>query len=204
MVDYGEYVVISASNYTPSFVDHNVLRAMSEDIPEGRITIFDFDHVNVMVQDLETLAYIIIEKNVGTIGLPDKSMSLLESHISRIMIPEYTDIAGYADMFLAKFPIGTYCVWDLSLKGKKEINNRNLKSLVRIEGVHNNYLQLRVYRSHMVEPYYIHKYGGLDAPELYTRETIHLTELMEKEETIRYAKEGTEEAIIDLLIQLSK
>lgn len=202
-MDFDSIVEIAATDYTHSLVDHNVLRAMSDDIPEDTPTVLNFDHVNVLVIDLETLAYIVIEKRVGVMGLSERSESLLNSHISRILIPEYTDITGYAEMFLAKFPPGTLCVWDLSLKVKKELNNRNLMSLVMIEGIQNNFLQLRVYRSHMVEPHYIHKYGGLDAPELYTRDTIHLTELMEKEETIRYPKEGMEEAIIDLLKQLS-
>lgn len=203
--DYG-IVEIYATNYTHTFVDHNVLREMSDDIPEDKPTILIFDGVTVLSRDLETLAYIIVEANeqVAVMGLPERSESLLASHISRIIVPEFTDIQGFAEMFLAKFPVGTLCVWDLSLKAKKELNNRNLVSLVMIEGIKNNYLHFRLYRSHMVEPYYVNKYGGLDAPELYTRDTIHLTELMEKEETIRYAKEGMEEEIIEFLKSLSK
>ena len=187
---------IYAKDLTPLFVDHSVINLMKTMI-DGPTT-FDFTGVNVMDRALEALARIVIDTEVNVHGLQDDSRQLFDAFVLKLNEPEYASIEEFETMFLAKFPVGTLCIWDKSLS-KKLDPSEIVYSLVYIEGIEKNHVVFRNYYSHLIEPAYFAQYGGLDAKELYALDRIHVSDFATKEVLFRYPKSQKEEIILDLL-----
>lgn len=187
---------VKASDFTHLFVDQSVLSMMVQEI-DGE-TIFDFEDVHIMDRDLSILAEIVLETGVKVIGLDEESQQLLESYVRKLEEPEYEDLEEFKEMFLVKFPQGTLCIWDKSLK-EDLLPNESKLSLVMVEGIKGNYVYFRLYKSHLMEPRYVHMYGGLNSEKLYTIESFHISDFANKSIMFRYPKDEREEIIIDIL-----
>lgn len=195
---------IKARDYSPNFIDHAVFVRMADDITGDRPVLFDFEDRTVLSKDLDSLAAIVIERQVAVYGLPEDLEDRLDT-LKRLLSDQIIDtMEEFIYMFNQKFPVGTYCIWDRSLLDKKELILESKHTIVRIEGIHDNYLHLRSYIGSKMEPRYILEYGGLDSPELYRNTTIHVTELFNQEEDIRYPKDGKETAILELFLEIHR
>lgn len=188
---------IYAKDVTAMFVDTSVVEIMADQI-DGPTT-FDFNGVSVMDRSLEYLSEVIVEHGVKVIGLEDDSQDRLDSLLLKLNEPDFNDVGDYKEMFFAKFPVGTLCIWDKTLQMKKKSDIESFYSLVYIEGFEKNSVVFRVYHSHLVEPVYFHQYGGIHAKELYSIQRIHISDFVSKEVQFRYAKDEREEVILDLL-----
>lgn len=190
---------IYAKDVTAMFVDTSVIEIMSEQI-DGPTT-FDFTGVSVMDRSLESLSEVIVDRGVTVLGLEADSQDRLDSLLLKLNEPDFSDVGDYAEMFFAKFPVGTLCIWDKTLQMKKKSDLESFYSLVYIEGLDKNNVVFRVYHSHLVEPVYFHQYGGIHAKELYSVQRIHISDFVSKEVQFRYAKDEREEVILDLLLK---
>lgn len=192
--------IVQAKDYTHLFVDQKVINMMSEECVKGDV--LDFSGINVMDSDLGTLAEIILDKGLEIRGLDNDSILILDSHVRKLSVPIYENLKEFKEMFKAKFPKGTLCIWDKMLD--KHLNaNENRLSLVMVEDVYENFVRFRLYKSHLVEPKYVSQYGGINARELYTIESVHITDFANKSIMFRYPKDENEEIIIDLLLNIS-
>lgn len=187
---------VRAKDFTPQFVDHSVLMMMTEEIDGD--TIFDFEDRDLLDKDLLTLAELIVNDNVQVVGLDDESNFLLESYIRKLNEPDYEDLDEFKHMFISKFPENTLCIWDKSLD-ENILPNENMLSLVKVIGIEGNYVKFNVFKSHLIEPKFIHMYGGIDAEELYTTQRIHVSDFANKSIMFRYTKDEREELILDIL-----
>ena len=192
--------LLYARDYTPQFVDSSVLRKMWLDCTEYN-TLFDFEDTFVLERDLDTLAEIILDKQVRVFGLDDESLEILNIHINKLSGPTFTSLDDFIAMFRAKFPLDTFCIWDKSLDDS--LSNSDCKiSLVQLLDISKNRVQFRLYKSHMLEPKIISMYGGIDDSRLYTVETIHITDFLNKDVLFRYPTGDREEIIMDLLCNI--
>lgn len=187
---------IKASDFTPQFIDNSILDMMKGHI-EG-VTVFDFLDRYLMDRDLLTLAEIVVETGVGVEGLDEDSMDLLDSYIRKLNEPDYEDLDEFKEMFNIKFPKDTICIWDKSLC-ENILPNENILTLVQIIGIEGVYVKFRQYKSHLIEPKYVHKYGGMDAEELYTVSNVHISDISNKTVMFRNPVDEREELIIDIL-----
>ena len=188
---------VYAKDVTAMFVDTSVIELMASQI-DGPTT-FDFNGVSVMDRSLEALSEVIVDKGVKVVGLEDDSQDRLDSMLIKLNEPDFSDVGDFAEMFFAKFPVGTLCIWDKTLQMKKKSDLESFYSLVYIEGFEKNNVVFRMYHSHLVEPAYFHQYGGLHAKELYSIHRIHVSDFVSKEVQFRYAKDEREEIILDIL-----
>lgn len=192
--------LLYARDYTPQFVDSSVLRKMWLDCTEYN-TLFDFEGTFVLERDLDTLAEIILDKNVRVFGLDEESLEILNIHINKLSGPTFTCLEDFIEMFKAKFPVDIFCIWDKSLD--TSLSNSDCKiSLVKMLNVSKNRVQFRVYKSHMLEPKIISAFGGIEDPRLYTVETIHITDFLNKDVLFRYPTSDREEIILDILCNI--
>lgn len=188
---------VYAKDVTAVFVDTSVIEIMSGQV-DGPTT-FDFTGVSVMDRSLEALSEVIVSKGIKVIGLEDDSQDRLDSMLLKLNEPDFSDVGDFAEMFFAKFPVGTLCIWDKTLQMKKKSDLESFYSLVYIEGFDKNNVVFRVYHSHLVEPVYFNQYGGIHAKELYSVQRIHISDFVSKEVQFRYAKDEREEIILDIL-----
>lgn len=186
---------INASEFTPQFIDNSVLMMMKELI-EGD-TVFDFNDRYLMDRDIVTLAEIVVENDIEVIGIDEESVYLLDSHIRKLNEPDYEDLEEFKVMFMSKFPKGTLCILDKSLN-EDILPNENVLSLVQIIDIEGFHLKFRQYKSHLIEPKYVHEHGGLDAKELYTINNIHISDVANKSVMFRNPADAREIAIIDI------
>lgn len=187
---------IKAKNYTPLFVDNSVLGLMKKDAKEGDT--FDFTGVNVMDRALNILAEILIDMDIKITGLDEESKELLETYLRKISDPEFDDIDEYIKMFKAKFPIGSLCIWDKTLVENLP-GAESKMSIIAIEGIYQNFVRIRLYKSYLMEPRYVSEHGGLDNRELYTLESFHISDFISKHILFRYPRNEIEEITFDLL-----
>jgi hypothetical protein len=187
---------IQAKDFTPQFVDHSVLMMMKEKI-DGQ-TIFDFEDRDVLDRDILTLAEIIVNDGVQIAGIDEESNMLLESYIRKLNEPDYEDLDEFKHMFISKFPEGTLCIWDKSLDENLLSNEKKL-SLVQVIGIEGNYVKFKYFKSHLIEPKFIHMHGGIDSEELFTIQSIHISDFANKSIMFRYTKDEREEIILDIL-----
>lgn len=191
--------LIKASDYTPLFVDNSVLELMRKDSEDGDT--LDFSDVNVMDRAINILAEILLESDLDVIGLDEESSELLETHLRKLSDPEFEDLKEYKHMFEKKFPKGTLCIWDKSLVQNLPGTETKM-SLVMIEGVYDNFVRIRLYKSYLMEPRYVSEHGGMNNRQLYTLESFHITDFISKNILFRYPRNDTEEIIIDLLTNI--
>lgn len=191
--------IIRVLDYTHRYIDESILEKMKDVIGKGDT--LDFNNVFIMDSDIPSVGDIIIENELVIEGLDEESLLLLESYIRKKMAPEFSNLKEFTMMFKEKFSKGTLCIWDRILDNNLKASESRM-SLVMIEEIYDNFVRFRLYKSYLIEPKYVYEHGGLDNKDLYTLETVHLSDFANKTVIFRYPKDDNEEIILNLLMSI--
>ena len=188
---------IKVLDFTNEFVDQSVIQRIEEEVGMGYV--IDFEGTKLLEWGVDSLAELVTKYKLDVRNLEGNSSILLDVHKEHLHQPDVSSIPEFIEMFNAKFPEKSICILDRTLDKSLEPNQNNLHVVV-IEGIRHNRVYYRLYRSHLMEPIYIHQHGGFDSPELYSIENIHVTELLGQDILFRYPKDDRESLILDMLV----